>query len=1066
MRNLIYFILLFIQFTAFSQTVKPKCVDGNCRNKVGTYRYADSSIYTGEFTDKMRNGKGKIVHRDGSYYDGDWKEDKRNGFGKYVDINGNIYEGLWSNDLQNGKGKLVDKNKNVFEGNWSNGELNGEVSIQYADNSKYSGSYNKGREGEGTMVYSDNSEFTGSWHNDAINGFGEMVYPFGITYKGQWSNNKIKGKGELFNTADKKLLTSGTWDSRREKKGDLIHFCENGFQLVFFTDGRIYFGITKNNVFDGEGCLIQKNKEKYIGNFENGVYSGQGKYTSIDGSTYDGLWKNNKRHGYGELIALDGTKIVGYWQKDEYKGTDKPGFEVIDIPNEIYVQLKEIDDKPKRILIGNKKYYIVESEELDERELPKNKKFIICDEMFTKIVATNRDFDDFEISQNRVICKKNGKYVLLNENFEKLSNYYDFMERSAFERSANGYDVFHDAGYFETGFQYGEDENGETIFKRGLIDMNGVELLAPEYTSIFMVTEQLGFVSKISQSNKWAVFYDGSLVSDFVYQTYPDGCDECELDLEFRNGLLPVQKNGKVGFINSMGSEVITTQFNDVDEFVNGYCNVSDGNKLAIMDSTGKIMTPFTYDFIWPFNNGLFQVQKNNLIGFLNKKGETVIPPKFDSKYNNYIKWVDNYSAMVYFDNYSFRIIDKKGNYLTDYRRQYNFYFDDTETFEFQTYVSGTDSPYKFHKVSVSSTIEYQRGSIGNGITYGAISRGKPFCYPFFGLLDSKGEVVVAPKYVGLTQMGDFILADFPTDKYFNTLGIRYDKVKKGVLDSNGREIIPPLFDLIPTFQDKEELAFFEKSPYKYIEVELNNKKGVYNSSGRKILDCIFDKVVFYQNSPNILALKGSTLFFYNNNGKEISVIDSVDKSKYSPLVYNRDKDYFLMSRYLYNSIAIFTLNGLVFTNLDGRIIYRLDSNAVAFDGVHMLDIFNVVVCSNKQGQYILFNSQNGIVGKVYNKDYDIVYFSNRNIKLIGFYTDENGQNNFDIIDGMRGEVVYSANFSLSSDNRRNLNLIDYKSSTSGLKDLFKKDEQEIIVKESEVFYLDTDGNCKLLRVN
>ena len=49
----------------------------------GTMKYADGSLYTGEWRDNKRNGKGCIKYANGNSYDGEWRDDKRNGHGVF-----------------------------------------------------------------------------------------------------------------------------------------------------------------------------------------------------------------------------------------------------------------------------------------------------------------------------------------------------------------------------------------------------------------------------------------------------------------------------------------------------------------------------------------------------------------------------------------------------------------------------------------------------------------------------------------------------------------------------------------------------------------------------------------------------------------------------------------------------------------------------------------------------------------------------------------------------------------------------------------------------------------------
>jgi hypothetical protein len=120
------------------------------------------------------------------------------------------------------------------------------------------------------------------------------------------------------------------------------------------------------------------------------------------------------------------------------------------------------------------------------------------------------------------------------------------------------------------------------------------------------------FISTDAQkSPKWEKNYD-----------YVDNCI-C--------GLSKVKKNGKIGYVNKDGVEIIIPQYNDGLTFNEGYTAVSMNGKWMYMDSTGKTITEAIYEDAGSFFEGLAAVSKNNLYGFINIKGEMVIQPGFST---------------------------------------------------------------------------------------------------------------------------------------------------------------------------------------------------------------------------------------------------------------------------------------------------------------------------------------------------------------------------------------------------------------------------------------------------
>ncbi|MFI5153213.1 MAG: WG repeat-containing protein [Chitinophagales bacterium] len=114
-----------------------------------------------------------------------------------------------------------------------------------------------------------------------------------------------------------------------------------------------------------------------------------------------------------------------------------------------------------------------------------------------------------------------------------------------------------------------------------------------------------------SYSQKWEKNYD-----------YVDDC-VC--------GLSKIAKNGKVGYVNKKGVEIIKPQYEDGLTFSEGYTAVKKGTKWLYLDSTGRIITEPVFDDAHNFSNGLASVAKNELFGYINMAGDLVIDYQFSN---------------------------------------------------------------------------------------------------------------------------------------------------------------------------------------------------------------------------------------------------------------------------------------------------------------------------------------------------------------------------------------------------------------------------------------------------
>ncbi len=316
-----------------AQSIKPKCLDGNCKNKIGTFIYSDSSIYVGSFVDKLRSGQGKITFKNKSSYDGQWLNDKRNGFGVYVDSLGNVFEGTWVDDFKSGKGKFTDVKGDVYEGSWTNDILTGQIVIRYKNKSLYEGEYNQGIRGKGKFTYSDGSVYTGDFAKNKRSGYGEMIYSYGLTYKGNWVSNEVDGQGQFYLTSTQFKIAEGVWKTDKTNPSDAKFISADGYMICYYANKNLYYGKTQEGLQNSSGTIYYSNGDVYEGNFVKGVYHGKGKLTLKDKSEYNGNWKSGQKDGFGTLTKSDRSKVNGYWKADKYLGENNP--DVINISNDL-----------------------------------------------------------------------------------------------------------------------------------------------------------------------------------------------------------------------------------------------------------------------------------------------------------------------------------------------------------------------------------------------------------------------------------------------------------------------------------------------------------------------------------------------------------------------------------------------------------------------------------------------------------------------------------------------------------------------------------------------------------
>lgn len=123
----------------------------------------------------------------------------------------------------------------------------------------------------------------------------------------------------------------------------------------------------------------------------------------------------------------------------------------------------------------------------------------------------------------------------------------------------------------------------------------------------------------------------------------------------FSEGLAGVLKNGKWGFIDKGGIEIIPTQYDSISDFHKGVCLVKRNALYGFIDKNGEEVIPIIYHNVTEFDHGLSRVRLNNLYGFINQLGQVVVEIQYDQA----LYFQDGLAAVKVEDKYGF--VDKTG---------------------------------------------------------------------------------------------------------------------------------------------------------------------------------------------------------------------------------------------------------------------------------------------------------------------------------------------------------------------------------------------------------------------
>ncbi len=206
-------------------------------------------------------------------------------------------------------------------------------------------------------------------------------------------------------------------------------------------------------------------------------------------------------------------------------------------------------------------------------------------------------------------------------------------------------------------------KNGETPKRFGMIHISGKVIAQPEYSYIsesfyeglivVKKNDKSGFVDKngkvvIQLKYNGASDFNGGLATVYDNQgvkiidkagkliaTKPQYTEATG----FYNGLAAVKgKNGKWGFIDKTGKEIIKPQYFSAYRFdKDGFAKVQTGDYrtgiflYGVVNRDGKVIVKPQYSYIGDFDeNGLAQVEKNKKSGLINKGFKEILECEYD----------------------------------------------------------------------------------------------------------------------------------------------------------------------------------------------------------------------------------------------------------------------------------------------------------------------------------------------------------------------------------------------------------------------------------------------------
>src|SRR5690606_16505771 len=388
--------------------------------------------------------------------------------------------------------------------------------------------------------------------------------------------------------------------------------------------------------------------------------------------------------------------------------------------------------------------------------------------------------------------------------------------------------------------------------KDGYIDIHQNVLIPFDYDDlgVFSSANELAPAKKNGKSG--VINRKGETIVPFIYD---------KVNYFYNSGLAIVIKDKKFGFVNALGKEIIPIIYENVDQtMTDEIVLVSKNKKWAFFSNKGKQLTDYKFDEIKQayikengrdkdtyFKGGLAIVSIGNQTQFLDKNLKEIIPiGKYD-----YVESLNKNGFGIVGKNNKFGIINNQGKEVI---------------------------PLEYDK------IEHPK-RYSNILELFVLEKNEKL-----QILDENTKPI---KQNILSYSWDKI--DFD-DYYLDVLLLKDSQNKFGIIDENGKTIIPFEFEELRAFDGEEtsiakkngkygiinfqnqELVAFENdevSSSKFSEtfvVKQQNKYGLLDKQGKKIVDFVFEDLqpcYYDENNKFIIKTKGK-YGIIDISGKEI----------------------------------------------------------------------------------------------------------------------------------------------------------------------------------------------------
>ena len=281
--------------------------------------------------------------------------------------------------------------------------------------------------------------------------------------------------------------------------------------------------------------------------------------------------------------------------------------------------------------------------------------------------------------------------------------------------------------------------------------------------------------------------------------------------LGFTEGLAAVRKDNKWGYIDKNGNVIIPIQWNFARKFSEGYAAVEGDGFCGFIDKKGKLIHQFAAKTVESFRDGLAVIRGNGVYqaGAINTKGEIVLPQNFDNLKQSFSEGL--FGADIGGFGNSWGFIDKWGRTIIRGQWSYVDNFNEGVAKVKKERLFSTDRYGYIDKSGKYIADCVWDAAIGFNDGRGAVKKGDTWT-----LIDKTGRQLLKRSWNDLKSFQEGFAPVKGNGKW-------------GYIDCDGNMVIPCKWNMAASFSNG------------FAAVSLGAKYGFINKNGELVISCTWD---------------------------------------------------------------------------------------------------------------------------------------------------------------------------------------------------------------------------------